>query len=137
MTDERYPIEQPDKSVGDLVGQLSTEFSALISTHVDLAKAEIRRDAKDAGKAGGMFGGAGAAALIALLMLSSAAAWGLAELVEPGWAFLIVGAVWGVVAAVLAFTGKRELDEMNPGPQQTMNELQEDKQWLKQQTPTR
>lgn len=137
MSEERYPIEQPDKSVGDLVGELSTEFSALISSHVELAKAEIRSDAKDAGMAGGMFGGAGAAALIALLLLSSAAAWGLAEVMEPGWAFLIVGALWTVIAAVLALTGKRKLDDLNPGPQQTMNELKEDKQWLKQQTPTR
>jgi uncharacterized membrane protein YqjE len=133
MTDERYRIEQPDKSLGDLVGELTTEFSALVSSHIALAKAEIRQDAKDAGKAGGMLGGAGAAALIASLMLSAAAAWGLAEVMEPGWAFLIVGVVWLVVAAVLALSGKRELDDMNPGPRKTMEELEEDKQWLKTQ----
>jgi uncharacterized membrane protein YqjE len=133
MTDERYRIEQPDKSLGDLVGELTTEFSALVSSHIALAKAEIRQDAKDAGKAGGMLGGAGAAALIASLMLSAAAAWGLAEVMEPGWAFLIVGVVWLVVAAVLALSGKRELDDMNPGLRKTMEELEEDKQWLKTQ----
>jgi uncharacterized membrane protein YqjE len=91
MTDERYRIEHPDKSLGDLVSELTSEFSALVSSHVALAKAELKQDIRDAGKAGGMFGGAGMAALIALLMLSSAAAWGLAEVMEPGWAFLIVG----------------------------------------------
>jgi uncharacterized membrane protein YqjE len=133
MTDERYRIEQPDKSLGDLVGELTKEFSELVSSHIALAKAEMRQDAKDAGKAGGMLGGAGAAALIALLMLSAAAAWGLAEVMEPGWAFLIVGALWLIVAAVLALSGKKELDDMNPGPRKTMDELKEDKQWLKTQ----
>jgi uncharacterized membrane protein YqjE len=133
MTDERYRIEDPEKSLGDLVGELTSEFSELVSSHVALAKAEIRQDAKDAGKAGGMLGGAGMAALVALLMLSAAAAWGLAEVMEPGWAFLIVGAVWSIVAAALALAGKRKLDDMNPGPNKTMEEIKEDQQWLKTQ----
>ena len=134
MTDERYRIEQPDKSLGDLVGELTSEISQLVTSHVELAKAEIRQDARDAAKAGGMFGGAGIAALVALLMLSAAAAWGLAEVIEPGWAFLVVGAFWAVAAAVLGLTGKKELTEMNPGPQQTMEEIKEDRQWLKTQS---
>ncbi len=133
MTDERYRIEQPEKSVGDLVGELTTEISQLVNSHVELAKAEIRQDARDAAKAGGMFGSAGIATLVALLMLSAAAAWGLAEVMEPGWAFLVVGAVWAIVAAALALTGKKELDEMNPGPRKTMQEIEEDRKWLKTQ----
>jgi uncharacterized membrane protein YqjE len=135
MTDERYRIEEPDKSLGDLVGELTSEISQLVTSHVELAKAEVRQDARDAAKAGGMFGGAGVAALVALLMLSMAAAWGLAEVMEPGWAFLIVGVIWAIAAAVLGLTGKKELDDMNPGPQQTMEEIKEDRQWLK--TPNR
>ena len=134
MTDERYPLEEPDKSLGDLIGDLTSEFSSLVSTHVDLAKAEIKQDVRDAGKAGGMFGAAGVAALLALILLSSAAAWGLAEVMAAGWAFLIVGALWALVAAMLAFGGKKQIDDMDPGPQQTLEELKEDKQWLKNQT---
>ena len=134
MTDERYPLEEPDKSLGDLIGDLTSEFSSLVSTHVDLAKAEIKQDVRDAGKAGGLFGAAGVAALLALILLSSAAAWGLAEVMAAGWAFLIVGALWALVAALLAFGGKKQIDDMDPGPQQTLEELKEDKQWLKNQT---
>ena len=134
MTDERYPLEEPDKSLGDLIGDLTSEFSSLVSTHIDLAKAEIKQDVRDASKAGGMFGAAGIAALLAMILLSSAAAWGLAEVMAAGWAFLIVGALWALVAAVLAFSGKKQIDDMDPGPQQTLEELKEDKQWLKNQT---
>lgn len=134
MSDERYPIEHPEKSLGDLVGDLTSEFSTLVSTHIDLAKAEIKQDVREAGRAGGMFGGAGVAALLALIMLSTAAAWGLAETMAAGWAFLIVGVIWGVVAAALAMSGKKQVDEMNPGPKETMQEIKEDRQWIKNQT---
>jgi uncharacterized membrane protein YqjE len=134
MSEQRYPIEQPEKSLGDLVSELTSEFSELVNTHVALAKAELKQDARQAGRAGGMVGGAGVAALVAVLMLSAAAAWDLAEVMAPGWAFLIVGAVWAIVAGVLALTGKKKLDEMDPGPRQTMDEIEEDKQWLKTQT---
>ena len=133
MTEERYPIEHPEKSLGDLVGDLASEVSVLVSSHIVLAKVEIKQDVRDMSKAGGMFGAAGGAALLALIMVSSAAAWGLAETMSPGWAFLIIGALWGVIAAVLAMSGKKQLDHMEPGPNETMHEIKEDQQWLKNQ----
>lgn len=134
MTNDRYPLDEPDKSLGDLIGDLTAEFSSLVGSHVDLAKAEIKQDVRDAGKAGGMFGAAGVAALLALILLSSALGWGLAEVMAPGWAFLIVGALWAVAAAALALAGKKRVDVMDPGPQQTLDELKEDRTWLKNQT---
>jgi uncharacterized membrane protein YqjE len=134
MSEQRYPIENPEKSLSDLIGDLTSEVSALVTSHVELAKAELKQDARDAGKAGGMFGAAGVTALVALLMLSSAAAWGLAEVMDPGWAFLLVGGVWAVAAAALTMSGKKELDEMDPGPKRTVEEIKEDRQWLKTQT---
>ena len=134
MSDERFPIKEPEKSLGDLIGDLTSEFSTLVTTHIDLAKAELKQDVREAGRAGGLFGGAGVAGLLALIMLSSAAAWGLAEAMAAGWAFLIIGAAWGLIAAGLAVSGKKQVDQMDPGPTQTMHELQEDKQWLKTKT---
>lgn len=134
MTEERYPLHDPDLSLGDLVGQLTTEFSQLVTSHIDLAKAEIKEDVRDAGRAGGMLGGAGVSALVAVLMLSTAAAWGMAEVMDPGWAFLIVGAAWAIAAALLAMAGKKRVERMHPGPNETIEELKEDKEWLKNPT---
>jgi hypothetical protein len=134
MSEERYPVSDPDRSLGDLIGDLTTEFSQLVSSHIDLAKAEIKEDIRDAGRAGGMLGGAGVSGLVAVLMLSGAAAWGLAEVVEPGWAFLIVGVVWAIVAGALAATGKKRIQHIEPGPTATVDEIKEDKRWLKSQT---
>ena len=134
MTDKPYSLDHPDQSLGDLVGELTKEFSQLVTSHIDLAKVEIKEDVREAGRAGGMFGGAGVSALVAVLMLSAAAAWGLAELMAPGWAFLIVGIVWAIVAAALAMAGKRQVQHMHPGPTETVEEIKEDKKWLKNQT---
>ena len=46
------------------------------------------------------------------------------------WAALIVAVIWAVVAAVLATTGRKRLQEVNPKPDQTVDSLKEDAKWL-------
>jgi hypothetical protein len=70
---------------------------------------------------------------MALLLLSFAAAWGLSEIVPEGVAFLIVGLVWAGTAAVLGLSGRQRLAEAK-GPEQTVQEVKEDAQWIRQQT---
>lgn len=134
MSDEPYPIAEPDKSLGQLVGDLTHEFSTLVSTHIDLAKAELRQDAKAAGRASAMLGAGAIGALLAITMLSVAFGWALAETMAPGWAFLIVGLLWAVVAGALLLAGKKRLAQMDRALDDTMHEIKEDQQWLKTQT---
>lgn len=133
---ERFPIEEPDRSLGDLVGDLATQVSGLVGNHIDLAKAELRAEARGAARAGGMAVAAGVSGLVAAIMLSGAAGWGLSEVMAPGWAFLIVGAAWTAAGAALGASARRTMRELDPAPKQTMHEIQEDKQWLKTQAPT-
>lgn len=88
-------------SVGDLFGDITRDMSTLVRQEVQLAKAELRQETTKAGKAAGMFGGAGLAAYMVLLFLSFAAWWGLANVIDQGVAALAVAAVWAVIAAVL------------------------------------
>ncbi len=128
-----YELRDPEKSLGDLVTDLTSETGDLITAHIDLAKTEIKQDIADAGKGAGMLGAGAIAALVAVFMLSAAAAWGLAELMTPALAFLIVGVIWAAVALGLAITGSNRLGDVDPMPRQTQIEIQEDKQWLKNQ----
>jgi hypothetical protein len=49
-------------------------------------------------------------------------------------AALIVTVVWGIVAAVLALRGKREVQEASPpAPEQTIETIKEDAEWAKTQ----
>jgi uncharacterized membrane protein YqjE len=131
---ERFPIEQPDRSLGELVGDLTSEFSTLVSTHIELAKAELTQEAKTAGRAGAMFAAAAIGAVLALAMLSAALGWGLAEIMAPGWAFFIVGLVWAVVAGALALVGKQRVQRMDRALGETRTEIKEDQRWLTTQT---
>ena len=79
-----------------------------------------------------MLGAGTFVAYLAVLFLSLAAAWGLAEIVPEGVAFLIVGAVYAVVAAFLLITGRQRMREVRPVPE-TTETLKEDVQWARQQ----
>jgi uncharacterized membrane protein YqjE len=130
-----YPVDEPDQSVGDLVGKLTSDFGSLVQSHIQLAKEEIVTELKQAGRGAGLVGGAALAGWIALLLVSFAAAWGLSELFESVWlGFLVVGLVWAVTAAALFINGRGTLQELEPLPRRTMNELEEDKKWLTEQT---
>jgi uncharacterized membrane protein YqjE len=130
MRDERYTIEQPEKSLGDLVGELTGELSSLLDAHVKLAKVELRDEATTAARASAMLAAAAVAALLALAMLSVALGWGLAESMSPGWAFLIVGLVWVATAGGLALAGKQRIQRLERPLPETMNEIKEDQRWL-------
>lgn len=123
---------EDDASLGELFGQLGSDVSELMSTHVQLAVTEVRDDLQQRAKSAGVFGGAGVAALFGLLLLSFAAAWGLAEIMPTGVAFLIVGLVYVIVAAVLYVIARKQMEEAEGAPQ-TIETIQEDVQWAKRQ----
>jgi hypothetical protein len=120
--------DQP--SLADLLGELSDDVTRLFRKEVELAKVEVKREATEAGKAAGMLVAGAIAAFVTLLLLAWAASWALA-LAMPAWAgFLIVGVVFGAVAAGLIVTGRKKLQEFDPTPHQTVETLKEDKEWL-------
>jgi hypothetical protein len=143
LTDEGHPAVE-GVSVGELIGEVSRDLSTLMRQELELAKAEVKAEAnkasqelkteaRKAGKGAGMLGGAGFAGYMLALFLSLAAMWGLANVMDAGWAALIVAVVWGIVAAVLYSRGRSELKkvdltrlkELNPKPEQTVDTLQQ------------
>jgi hypothetical protein len=111
-------------SLGDLIGEVGRDVSQLVRQEVELAKAELRRDAKRSGQVAGVFGGAGLAGYMTLLFLSFALWWGLANVMDQGWAALIVAGVWAVAAAILFAAGRSQARRIR-GPQQTAQTVRE------------
>ncbi len=109
---------------------MSRDLSSLFRQEVALAKAELTDSAKKAGKAGGMFGGAGLTAVFALLFLSIAAWWGLGYLIGNAWSALIIAVVYAIVAAILAVRGRKEIK----GAPQTVETAKEVPETLKPNT---
>jgi hypothetical protein len=100
-------------------------MSTLLRQEVELAKSEIRQEASKAGKAAGMFGGAVLGGYMVLLFLSFAVWWGLANVMNQGWAALIVAGVWAVIAAILFSVARSGVKSIKGLPQtaQTAREI--------------
>lgn len=113
--------------VGELVQRASQQLTELVRGELRLAQAEMKEKGKRYGKGGGMFGGAG---LVGFLMLQALVATVIAAIAValPVWAAgLIVTAALGVIAAVLALSGKRQVGRAaGPAPQQTIENVKAD-----------
>jgi fatty acid desaturase len=134
MADDRIQDELRDRSIGELLKQLSQETTTLVRQELELAKAEMAQKGKQAGAGAGMFGGAGAAALLGLGALTAAAIAALGTGIALWLAALIVALLWLVVAGVLAMTGKSKVQQATPPvPEQTQQSVKEDVEWAKTQ----
>lgn len=115
-----------DRPLGELLSDMSSKVQDLLRKEVELAKLETKEQVTRAGKAGALFGAAGVVGFVALLLLSFAAAWGLAEAIPTGLGFLAVGLLYAVVAGILVTQAKRKLKNFSPVPQQTIKTLRDD-----------
>lgn len=120
-----------ERSLGQLVAQAMAQAQKLFKAEIELAKAELKEDAKRAGLAGGMFGGAAFLGYFGALFCSVAAAFGIHALgITLGWSFLIVGGAYLVLAGMVGFVGKRNIDKM-PKVNRTKQTIQDDVAWAK------
>jgi membrane protein implicated in regulation of membrane protease activity len=114
-----------EPTLGQLVASASRDLSLLVRSEIELAKAEVRVDVKNAIKGGGMFGAAAFLGLLAVILLSIAAAYGLTALgLHPAWAFLIIAGAYLLVAGILALVGLRAVKKVGP-PERTIRTAKE------------
>src|SRR3954447_18387848 len=122
-----------DRSVPELARQLSDQTTELVRKEIELAKAELQIKGKKAGLGAGMFGGAGIFGFYALGALTACAILALATAVDGWLAALIVAAVYGAIAGVLALTGKNKVQEATPPvPERAIDSAKADIQTTKQ-----
>jgi uncharacterized membrane protein YqjE len=123
-----------DRSLGELLKQLSEQTTRLVHQELELAKAELQEKGRQAGQGAGMFGGAGAIGLAALGALTACFILAL-DLILPAWlAALIVAVVYGIVAFVLVRQGQARIKRATPPvPTQTIETVKEDVEWAKTQ----
>ena len=127
MVDTTKPtqVSLDNQSLGALVATASRDISALVRGEIELAKAELRDDAKNAAKGAAMLGAAGFLGIFVLVLLSIAAAYGLVALgLAPGWAFLIVAGAYLLVAGIVALIGVRAFRHIRP-PERTIRTAKE------------
>jgi hypothetical protein len=125
--------ELRDRPAAELLKQLSEQTATLVRQELDLAKAELTVKGKNAGVGAGMFGGAGLFGLYALGALTACVILLLSTAMTAWVAALIVTAVYGAVAGVLALVAKNKVQAGTPPvPEQTVDSVKEDVRWTKQ-----
>ncbi len=132
MSQPEHRADGQEASTSELLRRLSEQTTALVRQELELAKVELAEKGKKAGMGAGMFGGAGALGLYALGALTACFVLALATAVAPWLAALIVAAVYGAVAGVLALSGKKKVAAATPPvPEAALDSTKEDVQWVK------
>jgi uncharacterized membrane protein YqjE len=126
------PSSSGDLSTGQLISQLSEQTSTLVRSELALAKVELTNSAKHAGLGAGLFSVAGVLAWFGLGALIATAIIAL-DLVLPLWAAaLIVTSVLFVAAGIAALVGKKQVQQVAPTPERTVENVKLDVQEVKE-----
>jgi uncharacterized membrane protein YqjE len=121
------------RSLGQIVGDITSDMSTLVRQEIDLAKSEMKQEVSKLGKGAGMLGAAGLAGYFTLFFLSFALTYLLDNWMPLELGALIVALLWGIAAAVLALRGRKEIKQANPQLPVTQQTIKEDVQWAKTQ----
>lgn len=114
-TEERPPTD--DKSVGELVFDISEKTSVLIREEIELAKAEVSQKVSKLIRGGVTGIAAGVFLLLFLAMLMHAIAWFLNDLFfgETVWlGFLVEAFIWLAIAGLAGLIAYRSFQEGAP-----------------------
>lgn len=123
---------QDERSIQELVKDLSQQSSELARKEVELAKAEMQIKAKRLGVGAGAFGGAALIGLFALGALTATLILALATAMDAWLAALIVTVLYAAIAGVAALLGKRKVDEGTPPvPERAIDTTKEDVEYVK------
>ena len=111
----REIVKDSDPTLGKLVMDAQRDISTLISKEIELAKSELKVSVKHGGVGIGLFAGAAFLGLLAIIMLSVSLAyfihWNGSGL-DLHWAFLIVFALYLLIAGLLAFIGLTQVKQV-------------------------
>ena len=111
------PTPDDQRSVGELLFDVSERVSTLVREEIELAKAEVSEKVQALLRGGAVGIAAGVFALMGLAMLMHAFAWLLNELFfedEVWLGFMIEAIFWFVVAAAAGYFAYRSLQKGSP-----------------------
>jgi len=116
-----------DRSLGQIVKELTADFSTLFRSEIALLKLEVKDTVAKLGGGTAMFAGAAFVALFGLAFLFVTIALGLMALgVAPWLSTLIVTVVLFAVAGVLAWIGKKKFAQVKFVPNESVQQTKAD-----------
>jgi hypothetical protein len=116
-----------ERSLGELLADLTREVTALVRQEMALAKTEMSQKAGRVGKDVGFLAAGGAVLYAGFLALIAASIIGLAHLgLHWGWSAFLVGLAVAGVGGFLVWKGLDNLKREDLVPRQTIESLKED-----------
>src|SRR5919199_911592 len=115
------PPTADEKPVAELLGDMTSSIATLVRKELELAVAEMKDEARQAAKAGGMLSGGALSGYLSLLFGSFGLAWWLDRRLPRPLAFFAVAALHGAAAGALLNRGREELRQVDPVPEQTVD----------------
>ena len=136
MTD--HTTHTDARSTTGLLSDAVAQVTGLVRKEVDLVRAELSENASKAAVAIGLIAGGAVVALVALNVLSAALVAGLARLMAgegadeatlasmTGWAALIIGVLYIIVAAIMVRKGTGDLKASSLAPTRSAESVRRD-----------
>ena len=126
------PVEH-ERSIADLLRELGDGTRELIRQEVRLARAEVRENVDQAKRGAVWLGIAAAAGLMTLVLVPMGLTFAL-EAWMPRWAAaLLLAAIFGLTALLLAYVGRRKLRSATKPLAEAADSVQRDVTWAKEE----
>ena len=124
-----------EQSIADLLRGAMRDAQDLVRAEIALARAEMKEEGRRLAMGAALLAVAAVTALIAIVLLATAAAWGLATALQwPIWAgFAIVGGVILIAALIAGLVGRGRIVNGRHLPR-TMDSMKENAEWIRQRT---
>lgn len=120
-------LHPADRPLSEIVKDLGNDLTRLVRGEIALLKSELQHNLTKIGAGAGLLGGAGVIGLFALEFLLLAVMFGLAAAGVSLWlSALILAVLLGAVAAVLAFSGKKNVQNASVAPTETIEQVRTD-----------
>ena len=121
-----------DRPLSEVLRSIGDDLSRLMRGEIALLKTELQHNVARIGSGAGLLGGAGVVGLFALEFILLAAMFGISAMGLPLWgSALILGALLGIVAGVLAMSGKKKVSGASVAPVETIEQVKADAAVLK------
>ncbi|EKV30883.1 hypothetical protein C882_4220 [Caenispirillum salinarum AK4] len=121
-----------DRSIPELLRDLTNQYSQLMRDEFALMKAEMSQKVSQVSNGAVMLGVGAVLGLAALIFLLLAATLALANAVAPWLSALIVGGATLLVALIVINKGKSNLKTANLQPKRSMASVREDARFTKE-----
>jgi uncharacterized membrane protein YqjE len=128
-----YYAGKDQRSIGDLLSELSSESRDLVTKEIQLAKVELNEKVSQVQRGLISLSIGGAVLYAGILSLVAAAVFGLGYFIPLWLSALIIGVVIAIIGYFMVSAGKEDLKPKNLSMHETKSSLEEGRQWAKAQ----